>query len=180
MPVGGRNSPRRKEQHHELSTCNAGRASTTCFMACIIIILLAAQAFMLQSCQNQIGGALLETYGDAFDQLVSSVGFTTSRSDSKLEGILTGSYDVCIAGAGLSGSVLAERYASQLGYKVLVVDKRDHVGGNCFDYIDVSEESQVTSLCSSKTNLPMLTFASTERYRSPSIQIRCSFISHQI
>lgn len=32
-------------------------------------------------------------------------------------------YDVCIAGAGLSGSVLAERYASQLNQKVLVVEK---------------------------------------------------------
>ena len=46
-------------------------------------------------------------------------------------------YDVCIAGAGLSGAVLAERYATQMGKTVLVVEKRDHIGGNCYDYIDV-------------------------------------------
>ena len=52
-------------------------------------------------------------------------------------GIMTGKYDVCIAGAGLSGGVLAERYASQLGAKVLVVEQRNHIAGNCYDYIDV-------------------------------------------
>ena len=46
------------------------------------------------------------------------------------------SYDVCIVGAGLSGSVLAERYAHVLRKKVLIMDKRYHVGGNCYDYID--------------------------------------------
>eukprot|EP00531_Pseudo-nitzschia_arenysensis_P004304 CAMPEP_0116116844 /NCGR_PEP_ID=MMETSP0329-20121206/1254_1 /TAXON_ID=697910 /ORGANISM="Pseudo-nitzschia arenysensis, Strain B593" /LENGTH=493 /DNA_ID=CAMNT_0003610365 /DNA_START=53 /DNA_END=1534 /DNA_ORIENTATION=- len=45
-------------------------------------------------------------------------------------------YDVCIAGAGLSGSVIAERYASQLDQKVIVIEKRNHIGGNCYDYID--------------------------------------------
>ena len=45
-------------------------------------------------------------------------------------------YDYLIVGAGFAGSVLAERIASQLGKKVLVIDKRDHIGGNCFDYKD--------------------------------------------
>ncbi len=45
-------------------------------------------------------------------------------------------YDVCIAGAGLSGAVIAERYASQLDQKVIVIEKRNHIGGNCYDYID--------------------------------------------
>lgn len=43
--------------------------------------------------------------------------------------------EIIIIGAGISGSVLAERYANQ-GKKVLVIEKRDHVGGNCFDYVD--------------------------------------------
>ena len=38
-----------------------------------------------------------------------------------------------IVGAGLSGAVLAEKYAS-LGKKVIVIEKRDHIGGNCYDY----------------------------------------------
>ena len=43
--------------------------------------------------------------------------------------------DIVIIGAGISGAVLAERYA-QLGKKVLIIEKRDHIAGNCYDYID--------------------------------------------
>jgi UDP-galactopyranose mutase len=46
------------------------------------------------------------------------------------------SYDYLIVGCGLSGSVLAERIATVLGKTVLIVDRRDHIGGNCFDYTD--------------------------------------------
>lgn len=45
-------------------------------------------------------------------------------------------FDFLIVGAGLSGAVLAERFATQRNKKVLIIDKRDHVGGNCFDFID--------------------------------------------
>ena len=44
-------------------------------------------------------------------------------------------YDVKIVGAGLAGSVMAERLASA-GKKVLVLERREHVGGNCFDELD--------------------------------------------
>ncbi len=43
-------------------------------------------------------------------------------------------YDVVIIGAGISGATLAERYATQLNKKVLVLEKRDHIGGNCYDF----------------------------------------------
>ncbi|WP_207424002.1 UDP-galactopyranose mutase [Desertivirga brevis] len=43
-------------------------------------------------------------------------------------------FEYLIVGAGYSGAVLAERIASQLNKKVLVVDKRDHIGGNAYDY----------------------------------------------
>jgi UDP-galactopyranose mutase len=39
-----------------------------------------------------------------------------------------------IVGAGFTGAVLAERIASQLGETVLVIDRRDHIAGNAFDY----------------------------------------------
>jgi UDP-galactopyranose mutase len=42
-------------------------------------------------------------------------------------------YDWLIVGAGLTGAVAAERIASQLGQRVLVVDRRAHIGGNTFD-----------------------------------------------
>lgn len=44
-------------------------------------------------------------------------------------------YQIVIVGSGISGLVLAERYAS-LGKKVLVIEKRDHIGGNCYDYLN--------------------------------------------
>ena len=45
-------------------------------------------------------------------------------------------FDYLIVGAGFSGSVIAERLATQLGKKVLVVDKRTHIGGNAYDHYD--------------------------------------------
>lgn len=45
-------------------------------------------------------------------------------------------YDVVVVGCGLSGCVMAEQFANQKNSKVLVVDKRDHIGGNCYDYVD--------------------------------------------
>jgi UDP-galactopyranose mutase len=45
-------------------------------------------------------------------------------------------YDFLIVGAGLSGAVLAERLASKEDKKVLIVDKRNHIGGNTFDYFN--------------------------------------------
>lgn len=42
-------------------------------------------------------------------------------------------FDIVVVGAGISGATLAERYAS-LGKKVLVLEKRDHIGGNCYDF----------------------------------------------
>jgi len=44
-------------------------------------------------------------------------------------------FDYVIAGAGFAGAVLAERL-SKAGKKVLIVDKRNHIGGNTFDYYD--------------------------------------------
>lgn len=38
-----------------------------------------------------------------------------------------------IIGAGLSGLVLAERLANDRGEEVLLIDRRDHIGGNCAD-----------------------------------------------
>ncbi len=43
-------------------------------------------------------------------------------------------FDYLIVGAGLAGSVLAERLATKLGKKVLIVDKRNHIAGNTYDY----------------------------------------------
>jgi UDP-galactopyranose mutase len=43
-------------------------------------------------------------------------------------------FDYLIVGAGFAGAVLAERLANQAGKKVLIVDKRNHIGGNTYDF----------------------------------------------
>jgi UDP-galactopyranose mutase len=43
--------------------------------------------------------------------------------------------DYLIVGAGFTGATLAERLASA-GKRVLVVDRRDHIGGNAYDEYD--------------------------------------------
>lgn len=44
-------------------------------------------------------------------------------------------YDIICVGAGLWGSTYAY-FAKQLGKKILIVDKADHIGGNCYTYND--------------------------------------------
>ncbi len=43
-------------------------------------------------------------------------------------------FDYLVVGAGFAGSVIAERLASQLNKKVLIIDKRPHIAGNAFDH----------------------------------------------
>ncbi len=43
-------------------------------------------------------------------------------------------FDYLIVGAGFAGSVLAERLANGSNKKVLICDKRSHIGGNAYDF----------------------------------------------
>ncbi|WAS90729.1 UDP-galactopyranose mutase [Nannocystis punicea] len=45
-------------------------------------------------------------------------------------------FDYLIVGAGFAGSVLAERLAADAGKRVLLVDRRPHIGGNAYDHYD--------------------------------------------
>lgn len=45
-------------------------------------------------------------------------------------------FDYLIVGAGFAGSVLAERLAAGAGKRVLLCDRRPHVGGNAYDHHD--------------------------------------------
>jgi UDP-galactopyranose mutase len=45
-------------------------------------------------------------------------------------------YDTLVVGAGFAGSVMAERLTSQHGHRVLVVERRRHIGGNAHDRHD--------------------------------------------
>jgi UDP-galactopyranose mutase len=47
-------------------------------------------------------------------------------------------FDFLIVGAGFAGTVLAERIASKLGKTCLIVEKRNHIGGNAYDHYDAA------------------------------------------
>jgi UDP-galactopyranose mutase len=45
-------------------------------------------------------------------------------------------FDYVIVGAGFTGSIMAEQITSVSDKKVLIIEKRNHIAGNCFDYKD--------------------------------------------
>jgi UDP-galactopyranose mutase len=45
-------------------------------------------------------------------------------------------YDLIVAGSGLYGLTMAERVANELGKRVLIVERRSHIGGNAWSEID--------------------------------------------
>ncbi len=45
--------------------------------------------------------------------------------------------NILIVGAGFAGAIHARELAEN-NYKVTVIDKRDHIAGNCYDYVDDS------------------------------------------
>jgi UDP-galactopyranose mutase len=45
-------------------------------------------------------------------------------------------FDALVVGAGFAGSILAERLAAGSGKRVLLIDRRDHIGGNAYDMFD--------------------------------------------
>ncbi|MDK9347294.1 UDP-galactopyranose mutase [Propionibacterium freudenreichii] len=49
--------------------------------------------------------------------------------------------DLVVVGAGLFGLTIAERAANELGLKVVVLDRRDHIGGNAY-----SEKDEATGI----------------------------------
>ena len=44
--------------------------------------------------------------------------------------------DYIVVGAGFAGSVIAHKLAAEQNKKVLIIEKRDHIGGNCYDFTD--------------------------------------------
>ncbi|MDZ8054202.1 MAG: UDP-galactopyranose mutase [Aulosira sp. ZfuVER01] len=63
---------------------------------------------------------------------------STGAASTQAPNIITRDFvfDYLIVGAGFSGSAIAERLASQSGKKILIVDKRNHIGGNAYDHYD--------------------------------------------
>jgi len=76
--------------------------------------------------------ATVEMHGDQSG--IAMVDGQMRQTNLRMQG--NKAWDVCIVGAGLSGTVLAERYATLLNKTSIVIEKRHHIGGNCYDYID--------------------------------------------
>ena len=58
-------------------------------------------------------------------------------------------FDYLVVGAGFAGAVIAERLASQAGKKVLIIDKRNHIGGS-------SVETMTKAMQHTKTEITTL------------------------
>lgn len=65
------------------------------------------------------------------DKATRQIELTAARGGQGGQG-----FDYLIVGAGFAGSVLAERLATELDARVLIVDKRPHIGGNAYDCFD--------------------------------------------
>ncbi|WP_022893614.1 UDP-galactopyranose mutase [Agromyces subbeticus] len=51
--------------------------------------------------------------------------------------------DLVVVGSGFFGLTVAERVAEELGLKVLVIDRRDHIGGNAYSEADAETGIEV-------------------------------------
>ncbi|MEJ7587971.1 MAG: UDP-galactopyranose mutase [Ferruginibacter sp.] len=80
-----------------------------------------------------------DSWDNTWLQMMQLIDITLKNSQNKLSSNTLKRkpvFDYLIVGAGFAGSVIAERLASQLNKKVLIIDKRDHIAGNAFDFYD--------------------------------------------
>ena len=52
-----------------------------------------------------------------------------------------------VVGCGLSGATIAKRIASCLNERVIIIDKREHIGGNCYDYVEKNTNIRILMEC---------------------------------
>ncbi len=67
---------------------------------------------------------------------MSAASVPTAPSHESVEPQDAGTPDLVVVGAGFFGLTIAERCAAELGLKVLVVERRYHLGGNAYSEID--------------------------------------------
>ena len=83
--------------------------------------------------RDAVDAALAElSWDNVADRMKALIDEAVAQSD----GSATPHYDYLVVGAGFAGSVMAERLAADAGKRVLVIDRRPHVGGNAYDHLD--------------------------------------------
>ncbi len=79
------------------------------------------------------------TYHVSFNHVFFQSSFAKSGSHkmSRTKSTIPTEVDILVVGAGLSGAIIAQQYAEHFPHlKILVIDKRSHIGGNCYDYVE--------------------------------------------
>jgi UDP-galactopyranose mutase len=67
----------------------------------------------------------------------ANAGSDASESRQVLpSGRVSDGYDTLIVGAGYAGSIMAQQLATRCDQRVVVIDRRDHIAGNAYDYYD--------------------------------------------
>ena len=74
-----------------------------------------------------------ETFGRMLPLVTAVKGSATDTRTGAATRQARPRYDYLIVGAGFAGAVLGERLATQLNKRVLLIDRRPHIGGNAFD-----------------------------------------------
>jgi UDP-galactopyranose mutase len=85
---------------------------------------------------RRVDELLAETSWDRTWQAMESLIAETIDSRRRPPRPASREFDYLVVGAGFAGATLAERLARGAGKRVLVVDRRNHVGGNAYDHYD--------------------------------------------
>lgn len=112
----------------------------TFVVACEKALALPAGGSWQRAADAQLAGTSWDQTQSAMSALIATA--IARRRTGDMPAIRTGrttpDYDVLVVGAGFAGSVLAERLAAGSGQRVLLIDRRDHVGGNAYDEQDAA------------------------------------------
>ena len=91
------------------------------------------QALSWDDTHRRMSALVEQTIETHLEEPISSAPLKRAR-----EAVKRRRYDYVIVGAGFAGAVLAERLANEGGQRVLVCDRRSHIGGNAYDFYNES------------------------------------------
>ncbi|MDB5397576.1 MAG: UDP-galactopyranose mutase, partial [Rhodospirillales bacterium] len=104
-------------------------------------------AAFVEACEGALAmrTAKENTWRSAVDRTLTDLSW--DRVSSQMEALIADAinvrrkpkrshYDYLVVGSGFAGSVMAERLAADLGKRVLIIDRRAHIGGNAYDHLD--------------------------------------------
>lgn len=78
------------------------------------------------------------SWDDTAIAMIGAIDAATTRATLRAGQYDRDHYDYVVVGAGFAGAVMAERLAADGGNRVLVLDRRPHIGGNAYDCLDAA------------------------------------------